>query len=91
LVADHALEHPVSDTRLGLHPNDLITCLTTRAGEIAGTITLHVYIMHAFAKCGRSNISQILIKGKASDLRTPRRTHSERGYRGMTILDTLPD
>ena len=54
MVTGHALEHLVGDIWLGLHSNDLITCPTTWAGEIAGMIALHGRIMHAFAKRGSS-------------------------------------
>jgi hypothetical protein len=40
----------MSDTRLALHTNDLIACLTTRAGEIAGMIVLHT-VLHTQVIC----------------------------------------
>ena len=46
LVADRALERAVNDTRLRPHPNDLITCLTTRACKIARMIALHALTMY---------------------------------------------
>ena len=65
LIAGDALERPVSDTRLGPHPNDLITCLTTRADEIVGMITLHACTIHHICEMGSGQNTLTLIKNKA--------------------------
>jgi hypothetical protein len=52
LVADYALEHPVTDTRLGLHPNNFVTRLAARAGEIAGMIALHDRTLYQICDIG---------------------------------------
>jgi len=46
LVADRALQHPVSAARLGPHANYLIPRLTARAGKVPGMVGVHARTMH---------------------------------------------
>jgi len=49
-LAHPALHNQVSDTRLRPHPDNLVTRLTTRAGEVVATISLHFRTIHRFHK-----------------------------------------